>query len=147
MHSSFFFQFFFSLVFSFFFVGAHGMVFLIKFHCLYSWSCFSHYVLTILVFVELISLITKSYFWYSYSVYYSNRGRLGFGSNPLSKHLQQKKGLNTCQYETNQQNVRIKNTIDSESASSGHVFHFQQSSCNYRFFFVISSNIHNGSVP
>ena len=53
---------------SLFFVGAHGMVCLIKFHCLYSWSCFSHYVLTILVFVEFVSLITKLYLWYSYSV-------------------------------------------------------------------------------
>jgi len=52
---------------------------------------------------------------------YSNKGRLGFGSNPLSKNLQQKKGLNTCQYETNQQTSE-SNTIVA-SAASGHVFH------------------------
>lgn len=54
MHNVLFFQFFFSLEFSF--------------CCGCSWSCLSPYVLTILVFVEFISLITKLYFWYSYSV-------------------------------------------------------------------------------
>ena len=40
----------------------------VLFFCGCSWSCFSPYVLTILVFVEFISSITKLYFWYSYSV-------------------------------------------------------------------------------
>ena len=109
MHNVLFFQFFFSLEFSFF-VGAHGVVFLLTFLLYwYLWNLF---------------LQSPNYIFGIHILFLGQlfkQGKAGLWLQPLEQKFAAKKGLNTCQYETNQQTSE-SNTIVA-SAASGHVFH------------------------